>query len=306
MARMTFVSRPRFTWRLRTRVMPLGGRTRLMAIVNVTPDSFSGDGLVALGIDAAVQAACDALDGGADILDLGAESTRPGASPISADEEQARLLPVLERVCRERPGAVISVDSYHASTAIAAAAIGAEIVNDVSGLHWDTEMAQAVAATRCGLVLMHTRGRPPEWRSLPPLSREALLQHVFGGLIEGLALAEAAGIRSEAIVLDPGFGFGKLGQENFALLAQLEQLHQLGRALLVGLSRKGFLDEAVRSVRPLTDPPAPPRITRRDASLAGNVAAVLAGAHILRVHDLQAAREAAAVADAVLAAGRLP
>lgn len=302
MARMPFVPRPRFTWRLRTREMPLGERTRVMAIVNLTPDSFSGDGYAGQGVDAAVEAGCQALDGGADILDLGAESTRPGASPLGPDEEQERLLPVLERVCRERPGAVISVDSYHAATARAAAGIGAEIVNDVSGLQWDTAMAHAVADTRCGLVLMHTRGRPKEWRSLPPLGREELLRHVFGGLIEGLALAEAAGIQTEAIVLDPGFGFGKLGVENFMLLGDFDQLHQLGRGLLVGLSRKGFLAEAVRPVQPRSEPAVPPNIARRDATLAGNVAAVLAGAHILRVHDLQAAREAAAVADAVLAA----
>ena len=282
--------------------MALGERTRLMAIVNLTPDSFSGDGWAEQGVDAAVEAACRALEGGADIVDLGAESTRPGATPISADEEQARLLPVLEAVCRERPGAVISVDSYHAATARAAARVGAEIVNDVSGLQWDCSMAEAVAETGCGLVLMHTRGRPREWRDQPALGREAMLQHVFGGLIEGLMLAEAAGIHTEAIVLDPGFAFGKLGAENFALLATLGTLHQLGRGLLVGLSRKGFLGEAVRPVQRALSPPAPPSVSRRDATLAGNVAAILAGAHVLRVHDLQAAREAAAVADAVLAA----
>ena len=249
-----------------------------------------------------MKAACKALDGGADILDLGAESTRPGATPISTTEEQARLLPVLEAVCRERPGAVISVDSYHAATARAAARNGAEIVNDVSGLQWDSSMAQAVAETGCGLVLMHTRGRPSEWRELPCLSREATLQHVFGGLIEGLMLAEAAGIPADAVVVDPGFGFGKRGEENFALLAELGTLHQLGRALLVGLSRKGFLGEAVRSVLPPSAAENLPAVMRRNATLAGNVAAMLAGAHIVRVHDLQLTREAAAIADAVLAA----
>ncbi len=261
---MPFAPRPQFEWRLRTRSMSLGERTRVMAIVNLTPDSFSGDGFAREGMDAAVQAACDAVDGGADIVDLGAESTRPGAQPITPDEEQERLLPVLERVCKERPGAVISVDSYHAATARAAAQIGAEMVNDVSGLHWDTAMAGAVASTGCGLVLMHTRGRPRDWRNLPPLTREALLQHVFGGLVEGLALAEAAGISTDAIVLDPGFGFGKLGPENFALLADLDELHQLGRALLVGLSRKGFLGEVVKPLQRTIDAAAaaesgPPR-----------------------------------------------
>ena len=302
--RMPFVARTPFAWRLRTRTLALGESTRLMAIVNLTPDSFSGDGLSVRGTDEAVKAACDAIDGGADIVDLGAESTRPGATPVSADQEQARLLPVLEAVCRERPGALISVDSYHAATALAAAQSGAEIINDVSGLQWDTEMAAVVSRTRCGLVLMHARGRPTEWGTLPPLTRQGMLQLVFAGLIEGLALAEAAGIDSDAIVLDPGFGFGKRGAENFILLSQLGFLHQLGRALLVGLSRKGFLGDAVKGVQRRLDPATPSARLRGSATLAGNVAAILAGAHVLRVHDLQSAREAAAVADAVLAAAK--
>src|SRR5579875_247997 len=300
--RMAFVSRPRFQWQLRSRVLPLGERTRVMAILNLTPDSFSGDGFAERGLAAAVETACRLIDGGADILDLGAESTRPGAQPISADLEQARLLPALEAICKERPGAVISVDSYHAATAVAAANAGAEIINDVSGLQWDCEMAQAVVATRCGLVLMHTRGRPPEWKWLPSLGAATMLRHVFAGLVEGLALAEMSGIPTESIVLDPGFAFGKVGSENFALLAELSSLHQLGRPLLVGMSRKGFLGEAVRPLQATLERGVPPSITRRDATLAANVAAILGGAHILRVHDLQATREAAAVADAVLGA----
>lgn len=299
---MAFAPRPRFDWQLRSRVLTLGERTRLMAILNLTPDSFSGDGLAGRGLEIAVESACRMLDSGADILDIGAESTRPGAEPISAEEEQARLLPVLEAVCRERPGAVISVDSYHATTARAAAKVGADIVNDVSGLQWDNAMAEAVRDTGCGLVLMHTRGRPPEWRGMAPLGRDAMLRHVFSGLVEGLALAEMVGIRSESIVLDPGFSFGKTGAENFALLAELGSLHQLGRPLLVGLSRKGFLGDAVRPVLSASKAGASPAITRREATLAANVAAILAGAHIVRVHDLEATREAAAVADAVLAA----
>ncbi len=304
---VAFALRPRFDWQLRTRTFSLGERTRLMAIVNLTPDSFSGDGWAQgrgtdQDIDAAVQAACRAIDGGADIIDLGAESTRPNATPLDAVAEQARLLPVLAEVRRARSHAVISVDTYHAATARAAAALGAEIVNDVSGLTWDPAMAQAVAETGCGLVLMHTRGRPGDWRMQPTLPREALRQHVLEGLSLGLTRAASAGMETEAIVLDPGFGFGKQGTENFALLADLPLLQALGRPLLVGLSRKGFLGDAVRSVQPLSVPALTTALARRDATLAGNVAAVLAGAHLLRVHDLQAAREAAAVADAVLAA----
>lgn len=302
---MAFASRPELRWQLRSRALPLGKRTLLMAIVNLTPDSFSGDGLIRRGAKAALQAACAAADGGADIVDLGGESTRPGATPVSAAEEADRLLPLLADLRREHPNAIISVDTYHASTARAAALEGAEIINDVSGLRWDEAMAATVAETGCGLVLMHTRGRPTAWRTLPPQSREEVYPNVVRGLEESLALAEAAGLPRNRIVLDPGFGFGKKGEENFALLADLPRLQSFGQGILVGLSRKGFLGDAVRPVQPAFqsgETEAPASLRRRDATLAGNVAAVLGGAHILRVHDLQAAREAAAVADAVLAA----
>lgn len=310
--RMAFATRQSFVWRLRSRSMELGGRTRIMAIVNLTPDSFSGDGhmdhaaayaslgssrMAVVGQKLALAAAVDAIDAGADIVDLGAESTRPQSSPISGEEEQGRLLPVLEGVLRERPKAIVSVDTYHASTARAALKAGAEIVNDVSGLTWDEEMAGVVAKASSGLVLMHTRGRPSEWAAQRRLKPDEVLPEVFAGLMEQLALAEASGIASERIVVDPGFGFGKRGTENFTLLAGLARLHELGRPLLAGISRKGFLGDAVKAVqaneRGSVD-------ARHIATVAANVTAVLAGAHILRVHDVQPAREAAVVADAVL------
>ncbi|QMV18514.1 dihydropteroate synthase [Granulicella sp. 5B5] len=294
--------RPRYEWQLRSRRLTLGERTLVMAILNVTPDSFSGDGLLTPGLEAAgarvaVAAAVAAHDAGADILDLGAESTRPNATPLTADEEQARLLPVLEGLRQARPDAIVSVDTYHAATATAVAKQGAEIVNDVSGLTWDGAMGVAVAQSDCGLILMHTRGRPREWLAQGPMSRDEVIPAIFGGLCEGVALGEAAGIATERIVVDPGFGFGKRGVENFALLAQLGRLNQLGRPLLIGLSRKSFLGEAVRSVQPegLSTADA-----RRSATIAAHTAAVLFGAHILRVHEVQAAREAAAVADLLL------
>ena len=295
-------ARPLFDWRLRTRTLALGERTLLMAIINLTPDSFSGDGLQLRGLAVAsaklaTLAAIEAVDAGADIVDLGAESTRPGAEPLTSEAEQARLLPVLEGLVAARPQAIVSVDTYHAATARAAAKAGAEIVNDVSGLLWDDDMAAAVAQTCCGLVLMHTRGRPWEWGSQPRLRAEEVLPTVFAGLIERMALAEASGIASERILADPGFGFGKRGVENFALLAGMSRLHELGRPLLAGLSRKSFLGEAVRPVQSCD---ASKVESRSVASVAANVAAILAGAHVLRVHELQPAREAAAVADAVL------
>ncbi len=302
MTPMPFVRRSEFVWRLRTRSLALGRHTRVMAILNLTPDSFSGDGLAGAGLDVTVETALSLLDGGADILDVGAESTRPGAVPLSAEEEQARLLPVLEAVCRERPEAILSVDTYHAATARAAAAVGAEIVNDVSGLQWDAEMTRAVADLGCGLVLMHTRGRPPAWREMPALGGKAVVEHVVHGLEEGRSAAQAAGIEPERVVLDPGISFGKKGPENFALLAQLGRVQALGRPLLVGLSRKGFLGEAVAPVQPEATRRQLPAVARLQATIAGNVTAILAGAHLVRVHDLQPAREAAAIADAVLAA----
>jgi dihydropteroate synthase len=306
--------RPHFEWQLRTRKLALGQRTLLMAIVNLTPDSFSGDGLLSAGgsvalrlpaavIKLAVATAIEAVDAGADIVDLGAESTRPNATPITSEQEQERLLPVLEQLLRERPHAVVSVDTYHAGTARAAARAGAEIINDVSGLTWDPAMAKAVSQSGCGLVLMHARGRSGEWQTLPGLDGDAVMPVVFAGLCEQLAQAEAAGICTDRIVTDPGFGFGKRGSENFALLARLGRLRELGRPLLVGLSRKGFLGDAVKRLqRKKVDPSVDPGEARRIATAAANVTAILAGAHVLRVHDLQVAQEAAAIADAVLSA----
>jgi dihydropteroate synthase len=289
--------RPLYRWQLRSRALELGCRTFLMAILNVTPDSFSGDGLGHRPLEEVIAAAVAAHDNGADVLDLGAESTRPGALQVSAAEEQARLLPVLEGVLRARPEAIVSVDTYHAATAHAAIRAGAEIINDVSGLEWDTDMARTVAATGCGLVLMHTRGRPMQWRLQTRLPASKVLPIVFSGLCERLALAEASGLSSERILIDPGFGFGKIDNENMVLLAGLGRLHELGRPLLVGLSRKGFLGKTVRSVQSAELAIAEARSV---ATIAANVAAILAGVHMLRVHDLQSAREAAAVADALL------
>jgi dihydropteroate synthase len=300
-SQMTFAPRPHFDWRLRTRTLALGERTLIMAIVNLTPDSFSGDGVARQDTGhttaAGIAAAVSAVDSGADIIDLGAESTRPSSEPLSSEEEQLRLLPVLEGLLRERSQAIVSVDTYHAATARNAALMGAEIINDVSGLLWDKAMATTVASAHCGLLLMHTRGRPQDWRALPPLTPEEVVPLVQEGLREQLMVAQSAGISREQIVIDPGFGFGKLGRDNFALLAGLHQLSKLGYPLLAGVSRKAFLGEAVRAVQPAGLPLAE---ARRTATIAANVAAVLNGAHILRVHDVQQAREAAAVADAVM------
>lgn len=297
-------------WRLRTRMLELGRRTLVMGIVNITPDSFS-DGGFFLDPEAAVARAMQLLDDGADILDLGAESTRPGSRAggaagtevepaVGAEEEQARLLPVLEEILRARPEAIVSVDTYKAATAQAALAAGAEIVNDVSGFRWDDEMATVCAEAGCGVVLMHTRGRPEEWRTLRHLASDELLFTVRGGLEASLAAAAAAGIAHEAVVLDPGYGFGKRFEENYSLLARQAELLPLGRPLLAGVSRKSFLG---RTLAPLHGEEDAPVDARETASLAAMVAAILHGASIVRVHTVRPAVEAALIADAMVAAG---
>jgi dihydropteroate synthase len=293
---MPFVPRPRFEWRLRSRSLALGSRTLVLGILNLTPDSFS-DGGQHNTADSALRHALSMLEDGADILDLGGESTRPNAAPVDPAEEQARVLPVLRAILEARPDAILSIDTYHAETARLAVESGAEIVNDVSGHFWDPEMAATCATLGCGAILMHTRGRPQEWRTQPALADHEVVPLVLGGLAGRAQAALAAGVDRAAIVLDPGFGFGKVLDENYPLLAGLDQLHALGFPILAGLSRKSFL---THTAAPPTRSAAPSDVTQRTS--AANVAAILAGAHILRVHDVRPAVEAAVIADRILAA----
>ncbi len=277
-----------------------------MGVVNITPDSFS-DGGCFLDPETAVAHALSLLSEGAELLDLGAESTRPGSRvsradgvgalpAVSAEEEMARLLPVLEGVLKVRPDAIISVDTYKAETARAALAAGAEIINDVSGFGWDSGLASVCAEAGCGIVLMHTRGRPQEWSTQAQLAPDELLETVLAGLQRSLDKAAAAGIAAEAIVLDPGYGFGKRGDENLTLLARQAELLVLGRPLLAGVSRKSFLG---RALAPLYGGKTAPANARETASVAGLVASILHGASIVRVHRVRAAVEASLVADAL-------
>jgi dihydropteroate synthase len=294
---MAFAVRPRFDWRLRTRTLELGPRTLVMGVINVTPDSFS-DGGQFLDSRAALTQAFKMLDEGADLLDLGGESTRPGSRPITEEEEQARVLPVLRAILTARPDAVISIDTYHAETARLAVEAGAEIVNDVSGHLWDAEMAAACGELGCGCVLTHTRGRPQEWRALPALTAEEVVPLVMGDLRSRTDAALATGIAREAIVLDPGFGFGKRLDENLPLLAHLDQLHALGFPVLAGVSRKSFLRTPRNPCAPSqTASPSEVGMVVDHLTTAANTAAILAGAHILRVHDVALARAATAIAD---------
>jgi len=285
-----------FQWNLGTRVLELGRRTLIMGIVNVTPDSFSDGGLY---IDAgkAVVRAEQLLDEGATILDVGGESTRPGVSePVSEEEERRRVLPVIRDLKRRRPDAVISVDTYKASVARAAVDLGAEVVNDVSGFRWDLKMAKTLAELKVGAVLMHTRGRPDEWRSLPPIGDPVLL--VKRDLRQWAEAAALAGIKRDRLVLDPGFGFGKRFEENYPLLAHFAELQQIGFPLLAGVSRKSFIGRTL--ARGGKDAEVSERLY---GTLAAETSLILKGAHIIRTHDVRSAMEAARVADAIMASG---
>jgi len=291
-------------WRLRTRTLELGRRTLVMGVINITPDSFS-DGGLCFDAEKAVAHALRLVEEGADLLDLGAESTRPGAhaggvnAHVSAEEEQARLLPVIEGVLQRLPHAVLSVDTYKAATARAAVEAGAEIVNDVSGFTWDPAIAQASAESGAGVVLSHSRGRPDEWRTQPQLPADELLEAVRDGLRGSLIAATAAGIAPERIVVDPGYGFGKRFNENYMLLSRQAELLELGRPLLAGLSRKSFLGHTLAPLYGGSDAPVD---ARENANLAAMTAAILHGASIVRVHEVRPAVEVARIADAILAA----
>jgi dihydropteroate synthase len=296
---MTFVRRPSMLWQLRSRRLELGERTVVMGILNITPDSFSGDGLLA-DQDKAVELGVEMLEAGAAIVDIGGESTRPGKrEAIPAQEEIDRVLPVIEGILAARPEAILSVDTYKAETAEAAVRAGAEIVNDVSGFLWGDGLAATCARLGCGVVLMHTRGRPEEWSRLPRLGADEVVGIVRGELRERLSAALTAGVAEERVVLDPGIGFGKAYESNYPLLARLGELRALGRPLLSGVSRKSFL---ARTLAPLYGGLDVPAAGRGNATLAAVTASILAGADVVRVHEVRPAVEAAAIADAVLMA----
>jgi dihydropteroate synthase len=281
--------RPHYQWPLVSRTLELGVRTLVMGVVNVTPDSFS-DGGQFLSPKVASDHSLKLLDEGADILDIGGESTRPGKKdPVTEAEEAERIMPVIEQVLAARPGTIISVDTYRSSTARRALDAGAEIVNDISGFQWDTNMPEVIAEYRCGAVLMHMRGRPETWRTLPPLPDPTDVVKKELAYYANVALK--FGVWKEQIVLDPGFGFGKSFDENYPLLARLHELHELGFPILSGTSRKSFIG------RTLDDAPADQRLI---GTLATVTASVLKGAHIVRVHDVKEAVETVKVADAIL------
>ena len=276
--------RPRYALRLPRREVVLGERTLVMGILNVTPDSFS-DGGHYLEPEQAIARAREIEQQGADLLDVGAESTRPGSARISEAEELDRLLPVLEGL-RGRVSLPISVDTYKPLVAERALAVGAELIN-FPALRPVAEMARVACRGGVPLVAMHLRGTPDAMHLLPPL--EDVVGEVLAGLRELRDQAWAAGLPREALVLDPGFGFGKNGDENYTLLARFAELQQLGCPLLAGTSRKSFIGHTLGL-------PAHQLVWGTAATVA---AAIAAGAHIVRVHDVNEIVQVARVTDRI-------
>lgn len=265
-------------------------RPRTLGVLNVTPDSF-WSGSRHAGVEAAVAAAEQLLDEGADLIDLGGESTRPGAARVTAAEERERVVPVLRELVRRWPDLLISVDTVRAETAAAALAEGAAVINDVSGLRLDPRLGEVIAEAGAGAILMHSRGGVEE------MARYELAGYgpdpvgvIAAELGEALARARVAGVAEASIVLDPGLGFAKRTEDSIAVLAQLERIEALGRPVLVGPSRKRFVGEVAGGLPPEE---------RLEGTIAACVIAYLRGARLFRIHDVGAVRRALAVAQAV-------
>ena len=284
--------RKRFRLRLRSRTLILGERTLTMGVLNITPDSFS-DGGVYLDSQDAVAHALQMERDGADILDVGGESTRPGAAPVPAEEEMHRILAVIKSL-RSELRIPISVDTRKVEVAEAALAAGAEIVNDVSGLRSDPALGKVARRARAPLILMHMRGTPQTMQR-GSFARD-VMRDVLAGLGDSVARARHAGLAKSQLLVDPGIGFGKKFEQNFEILARLPELARLGCPIVIGTSRKAFLGKALAAPG---GPDAPPQ-ERLLGTAATVTAAILGGAHVVRVHDVAEMVRLARVADRIV------
>jgi dihydropteroate synthase len=276
-----------------------GSRTYVMGILNVTPDSFSGDGIIAKGdaVQLAVNQAREFLSNGADILDVGGESTRPGSVPVNAKDEMGRVVPVIEAIAKEFPDALISIDTYKTEVAEAAFKAGAQILNDVWALRADPELASVAAAFRMPVILMHNRSNPASVEVRTQLGNayigstyENLMEDVKRELLVSVELAVKAGVEESHIILDPGIGFGKTREHNLELINKLDELRTLGYPLLLGPSRKSFIGFTL-------DLPADQRLEGTAATVAIGIAR---GADIIRVHDVKEMARVAKMTDAIV------
>ena len=289
------VLRKRYRLRLPSRTLVLGERTLIMGVLNVTPDSFF-DGGKYLDSPSAIARAVELERAGADLIDIGGESTRPGADPVSADEELSRVLPVLEGI-QGQIHIPISLDTQKASVAEAGIAAGVELINDVSALRTDARLAKVIRQKRVGLILMHMRGTPSTMHKGPFASD--VTRDVVSGLRAGVKRATAAGVARSQILVDPGFGFGKKYEQNFELLARLPELAKLDYPIVAGTSRKQFIGWKLAGGGKETPWPMDDREWGTAATVA---AAILGGAHIVRVHDVDEMSQVARISDAIQAA----
>jgi dihydropteroate synthase len=272
----------RYQWKLKRREIVLGDRTLLMGVLNVTPDSFSDGGKYS-DPDRAFARALELEDEGADILDIGAESTRPGSQRISEAEELRRLIPVLKRL-RDKLTIPISVDTYRSGVAEKALEHGAEIINDPSGVLLDLQLPKVVTKWDAGLIINHMRGTPETWASLPPMKE--LIRSISIDMEAALHRARHSGVQKHQVVIDPGLGFGKRREQNSEIIANLSALKEFDVPILIGPSRKSFLRKE--------------RDDLTEFATAGAVAAaIMNGAHVVRVHDVKAMKTVAEVVDAI-------
>jgi len=281
------MNRRHFVWKLRDRELLTGERTLIMGVLNVTPDSFS-DGGKYLEPDRAFARAVELEEQGADIIDIGAESTRPGAERVSEAEELRRLIPVLKRLYGKL-AVPISVDTYKSAVAEKAVEHGAEIINDPSGLTFDAQLARVAANHNAGLIINHMRGTPETWAKLPPL--KDVIGAIRHDLDAAVHRAVRSGVERTRIAIDPGLGFGKRREQNAEILARLDEFAALEFAIIVGPSRKSFLPQTAE---------APAGSLLQCATAAAVTAAILGGAHIVRVHDVAEMKPVVEVADQIL------
>ena len=267
-------------------ILPLGDKTHIMGILNVTPDSFS-DGGTYLDPYKAVDKVAEMVQEGVHLIDIGGESTRPGASHVPAEEELKRIIPVIDRISKNI-SIPISVDTYKAEVARSAIDAGAHIINDISGLRFDPKMAEIAAKVACPVILMHIKGRPGNMQINPHY--DSLIDEVMAYLEESINMAEQAGVAPEKIIIDPGIGFGKSFDHNLQLINRLDEFRILGKPILIGPSRKSFIGQ-------ILDASPEERI---EGTIAAAIVALQKGAHIIRVHDVKEASKAVKVADAIL------
>ena len=283
------ISKTRYSIRCRNRTLLLGRRTLLMGVLNVTPDSFSDGGLF-FDKEKAISHGLRMVEEGADIIDIGGESTRPGAKPLELEEELRRVIPVIEHLAK-RVGVPISVDTYKSAVAKRAIDAGAEIINDISGLHFDPTLAQIAAEEDTPLVLMHIRGIPETMQK--NVHYDSLFSEILRYLKDSIRRAESAGLDAQQIIIDPGIGFGKTVEDNLLIIKNLHEFRILGKPILLGTSRKSFIGKITKAVAG----------ERLAGTLSSTAIGVLNGAHIIRSHDVLQAKKAIAVADAIRLAG---